>query len=164
MVRDYCDPQVFVASAAGDAILARRYAATIRFLSFLYFGESRPGLGAFTMRDLGLIRARRPDSDYEPRFADIDEAQSAYFFAAALADLARGADVAAPATWPGTAPHERPEPAGAESITFRYGCRRPRGSVRGGGWRANAVERVLVVQISSAARALSTSSGRTYIT
>ena len=100
MVRDYCDPSVFVASAAGDAILARRYAATIRFLSFLYFGESRPGLGAFTMRDLGLIRARRPDGDYEPRFADIDEAQSAYFFAAALADLARGADVAAPATWP----------------------------------------------------------------
>ncbi|MEL7537114.1 MAG: exonuclease domain-containing protein [Pseudomonadota bacterium] len=104
MVREHCDRAAFVAAVGGADMLVRRHTEVVRYLAFLYFGENRAGLAAFTMRDLGLIRARRPSADYEPRFADVDEAQSCFFYATAVADLSQAPQsaghMADPTQWP----------------------------------------------------------------
>ena len=104
MVREHCDHEQFVADVAAGQLVAQAHTDTVGFLAFLYFGDEAAGLSAFTMRDLGLIRARRPTDEYEPRFVDVDEAKSAYFFASTLSDVscerASPATTTHPTAWP----------------------------------------------------------------
>ena len=62
-------------------LLVQRRAAWVRFLLFLYFGEIRDGLSRFTLRDMGLVRTHAFTDDYEPRFADREEALDTFRFA-----------------------------------------------------------------------------------
>ncbi|MEM8982936.1 MAG: exonuclease domain-containing protein [Pseudomonadota bacterium] len=85
LVRAHCDPAEFVAGVA-STLFTQCYVQTVKYLTFLYFGAYRSGLSAFTMRDLGILRTRADEADYEPRFADLDEARSCFFYAQALAE------------------------------------------------------------------------------
>ncbi|MEM1403132.1 MAG: exonuclease domain-containing protein [Pseudomonadota bacterium] len=76
-----------------------------RFLLFLFFGHIQDGLTQFTMRDLGLVRASESSGEYEPRFAEREDAEHAYFFAQRLDRLQRDPGEAADlfgelAQWP----------------------------------------------------------------
>ncbi|MEM1263533.1 MAG: exonuclease domain-containing protein [Pseudomonadota bacterium] len=87
LVQQHCDPAGFVAGVA-DSLFTQRHVQTVKYLTFLYFGEYKAGLSAFTMRDLGLLRTRAEQADYEPRFLDLDEARSCFFYTQALAETA----------------------------------------------------------------------------
>ena len=78
--------QLFQLLANQQVVAQGRY-TTAQFLLFLYFGQVQDGLTPFTLRDLGLVRTQAADADYEPRFADREEAHSAFYFAKRLHTL-----------------------------------------------------------------------------
>ena len=67
--------------------IAQRRVDTVEYLVYLFFGRIQQGTLRFTMRDLGIVRAADTDADYEPRFADRDDALESYFFASRRARL-----------------------------------------------------------------------------
>lgn len=65
-----------------------RFDAVIRYLLFLYFGNTKGRLNQFSMRDLGIMRTRGNASDDETRFESADDARAAFFYASGEASLA----------------------------------------------------------------------------
>ncbi|WP_339773560.1 exonuclease domain-containing protein [uncultured Paraglaciecola sp.] len=59
-----------------------------QYLLFLFFGNLNSALDKFSMRDLGVLKTRNKDKQQGPRFSQLQEAQSAFFFASASAKLA----------------------------------------------------------------------------
>ncbi|MDH5344582.1 MAG: exonuclease domain-containing protein, partial [Gammaproteobacteria bacterium] len=90
-VRENVDPADFMAGLDDRRILVQLRHDAVRYLLFLYFGRIHDGLSQFTMRDLGLVRTLEPGDNYQPRFADRDEAREHYFFATRL-DAVEGTD------------------------------------------------------------------------
>lgn len=74
-------PERFVAQGRRD---------TLNFLLFLYFGRIEDNLQAFTLRDLGLVRAS--DALQSPHYDTPEEARTAFFYAKALHDFRHGTD------------------------------------------------------------------------
>ena len=83
-VHEHIQPGDFMAALDTSGILVQRRADAVRYLLFLYFGRIRDSLTQFTMRDLGLVRTQALQENYEPRFADREEALEHYFFASRL--------------------------------------------------------------------------------
>ncbi len=100
LVRAHDNADLFVDSFRDSGLLVRAHVDTVNYLVFLYFGEARTGLGAFTLRDLGLLSARRDDAGFEPRFCDTDTAEAAFFYAARLAGGKTAFLSSHPDTWP----------------------------------------------------------------
>ncbi len=84
LASERADPEQFIRQLDPERLLLQRRTDWVRFLLFLYFGEVREGLSRFTMRDMGLVRTHSFTEDYEPRFADREEAVETYYFAARL--------------------------------------------------------------------------------
>lgn len=76
-----CRSDEFLGRVNKERLFVQRRDAWVRFLLFLYFGESRDCLSQFTMRDMGLVQTHGFRDSYEPRFADRDEAMEAFYFA-----------------------------------------------------------------------------------
>lgn len=63
-----------------------------QYLLFLYFGDLVSKLDKFSMRDMGIFKTRKKASQQGARFADLAEAQSAYFYARHLQNLSLAND------------------------------------------------------------------------
>lgn len=61
--------------------------SALRFLLFLYFGNTRSRLNQFSMRDLGVMRTRADSVADVARFEHNADAQAAWFYADALSKL-----------------------------------------------------------------------------
>ncbi len=94
-VRQHASPEQLYQWLPTEGVLLQGRAEDVRFMLFLFFGRIQDGLSQFTMRDLGLVRARDAGDNYEARFTDRDDAADAYFFASQLADLQRSSQCAA---------------------------------------------------------------------
>jgi DNA polymerase-3 subunit epsilon len=81
VVRISCPPDEFLGRIKKNRLIVQRRDAWVRFLLFLYFGESRTCLSQFTLRDMGLVQTHSFRDSYEPRFADRDEAMETFYFA-----------------------------------------------------------------------------------
>lgn len=81
-----------LATSVPEYFISQGRAQDLRFLSFLYFGRIEDTLQAFTLRDLGIVKTPDFKADYTARFDTQDEAQSAYFYAAALQAFKHGSD------------------------------------------------------------------------
>jgi DNA polymerase-3 subunit epsilon len=81
LVLERCEAAEFMSRLDLRRLLVQHRAAWVRFLLFLYFGEIRDGLSRFTLRDMGLVRTHSFTDDYEPRFADREEALETFRFA-----------------------------------------------------------------------------------
>ena len=79
--REHMSGDEFMRALQHTRIFVQGRADEVRYLLFLYFGRVQDGLSRFTMRDLGLVRARDADAAYEPRFLERAEALESYFFA-----------------------------------------------------------------------------------
>jgi len=64
--------------------ITQGHRATLRYLSYLYFGKIEDNQQSFTLRDLGLRKTPDFKADYSARFDTRPEAQAAYFYADAL--------------------------------------------------------------------------------
>ena len=109
LARRHVLPADFMAEVATDRIVVQGYCREIRYLLFLFFGRLQDGLSQFTMRDLGLVRVNETRGNYEPRFAEREEAE-AHFRLAELAATVERSEVAGllrladeSSTWPGGA-------------------------------------------------------------
>ena len=80
-VRTNCHPEELVGRVNLERLIVQRQDEWVRFLLFLYFGESREELARFTMRDMGLVQTHSFRDSYEPRFTDRDEALETFYFA-----------------------------------------------------------------------------------
>lgn len=105
---EHCEPASFVATVDPERVFAQRRADIVQYLLYLYFGKLPDGLAQFTLRDLGLVRTHTFRDRYEPRFAELEEAQDHYYFAQRLKCLEADATIAGPqltaeyARWPAT--------------------------------------------------------------
>jgi DNA polymerase-3 subunit epsilon len=85
--RANCVPAEFMNRADLSRLVVQSRVAEVEFLMFLYFGRLQDGLARFTMRDLGIVRTHSFREDFEPRFADREEALEHYYFEKRLARL-----------------------------------------------------------------------------
>ncbi len=83
-----CDSTQFVAN---PAYLLKNRVATLDFLLFLYFGKRRDSLQSFALRDLGIVKTRSEQNEFQSRFPDRSTATAAYFYSV-LADEISTAD------------------------------------------------------------------------
>lgn len=60
---------------------------TLEYLLFLHSGQVDGSLQSLTLRDLGLIKAPKPNQKYGAQFECLESAKSAWFYAAALRDF-----------------------------------------------------------------------------
>lgn len=65
-------------SASLDDYLVSRFDTTLRYLLFLYFGNTKGRLNQFSMRDLGIMRTRADAARDSARFDDLHEAKTAW--------------------------------------------------------------------------------------
>lgn len=108
---DHVRAEDFIDRVATERIVVQGHCRAIRYLLFLFFGRLQDGLSQFTLRDLGLVRVNDSRGDYEPRFAEREEAEAQFFLAeqardverADAAGLARMADAASNWALPGFA-------------------------------------------------------------
>ena len=82
----------FDAADIPQTLIVQKRRESLRFLMFLYFGKIEDNLQNFTLRDLGLVKSGGFKSEYNARFDCPDDAQSAYFYAGAIADYQNGTD------------------------------------------------------------------------
>ncbi|MEM9687844.1 MAG: exonuclease domain-containing protein [Pseudomonadota bacterium] len=94
-VREHVPSEQLFDWLPSEGVLLQGRADDVRFMLFLFFGRIQDGLSQFTMRDLGLVRARDAREQYEARFPDRDDAVEAFYFARRLADLERDTQQAA---------------------------------------------------------------------
>ena len=86
--------------------ITQGHRATLRYLSYLYFGKIEDNQQSFTLRDLGLRRTPDFKADYSARFDTRPEAQAAYFYADALHKFKFGSEaeltayIDSVASWP----------------------------------------------------------------
>lgn len=64
--------------------LVKRFEPALRYLLFLYFGNTRGRLNQFSMRDLGIMRTRADAAITQARFAEANQATAAFWYASAL--------------------------------------------------------------------------------
>lgn len=95
VLRQRASPDELFQWLPSDQVVVQGRIEEARFLLFLFFGRIQDGLSQFTMRDLGLVRTQDAGELYEARFADLEEAVHAYFFASRLHDLRRNSEVGA---------------------------------------------------------------------
>ena len=74
----------FEAASMPAHFITQGHRATLRYLSYLYFGKIEDNQQSFTLRDLGLRKTPDFKADYSARFDTRPEAQAAYFYADAL--------------------------------------------------------------------------------
>lgn len=131
------DAADFVAALVTDRILVQQRSDEIRYLLFLYFGKIRNSLSQFTMRDLGLVRTQQLRDNYEPRFADRDEALEHFFFASRLDSTRQGKPSAAAIEnveyWP--APNFQGSAAMRDELAYKLGRRAERSGDKSGAMR-----------------------------
>ena len=61
-----------------ESWLVRRQQQTVDYILFLYFGDLHNRLQKFAMRDLGVLRTRTASQSQSARFAQLDEALTAF--------------------------------------------------------------------------------------
>jgi len=88
LARRHVLPADFMAEVATDRIVVQGHCREVRYLLFLFFGRLQDGLSQFTMRDLGLVRINHTRGNYEPRFAEREEAEAHF----RLAELTAAVD------------------------------------------------------------------------
>ncbi|MCU7553477.1 exonuclease domain-containing protein [Alteromonas sp. ASW11-19] len=88
-LNSYIAEQGWPASWSCDHYLYCEFDEHLRFLLFLYFGNTRGRLNQFSMRDLGIMRTRDDSASGEAvaRFDDADEASAAWYYAKELQAL-----------------------------------------------------------------------------
>ncbi len=69
----------------------------LSFLLFLYFGKILEGLSLYTLRDLGIKRMNKYQGEFKPRFKDLQDAESHFFYACLAEDIARAPEIS---LWP----------------------------------------------------------------
>ena len=67
--------------------LVKQFEPTLRYLLFLYFGNTRGRLNQFSMRDLGIMRTREDATGTAARFDSGEDAAAAFFYARGLDEL-----------------------------------------------------------------------------
>ncbi|MBD3585643.1 DNA polymerase III subunit epsilon [Salinimonas sp. HHU 13199] len=67
--------------------LLKTFEPSLRYLLFLYFGNTKGRLNQFSMRDLGVMRTRSDATSTQARFATLEDAQAAFYFASALDEM-----------------------------------------------------------------------------
>ncbi len=67
--------------------LVKTFDRSLRYLLFLYFGNTKGRLNQFSMRDLGVMRTRADAATDQARFASLEDAQAAFYFASALDEM-----------------------------------------------------------------------------
>lgn len=67
--------------------LLKTFEPSLRYLLFLYFGNTKGRLNQFSMRDLGVMRTRSDASSTQARFATPEDARAAFYFASALDEM-----------------------------------------------------------------------------
>lgn len=74
-----------------DGFVIQGHGEVLDFLSFLYFGRATEGrMQAFTLRDLGVLRAKSRDVRYKPRYAEVGEARMAFKHARLKREICEG--------------------------------------------------------------------------
>lgn len=105
--------------------LLKTFEPSLRYLLFLYFGNTKGRLNQFSMRDLGVMRTRSDAASKQARFVTLEDAQSAFYFASALDEMPYWPDEKlvqmASDNWPGT--DSAASEAYAEKYLFKLGCR-----------------------------------------
>lgn len=106
--------------------LVKTFDRALRYLLFLYFGNSKGRLNQFSMRDLGIMRTRQDTQDAQHgHFGSREEAEAAFFYVNALADLPYwdDAQLVAQARGPFLPAHEPASQAYADKFLFKLGSR-----------------------------------------
>ena len=65
---------------------------SLRYLSYLHFGQIEDNLQSFTLRDLGIRKTPNFKADYSARFDTLAEAKAAYFYADGLHKFRHGSE------------------------------------------------------------------------
>jgi DNA polymerase-3 subunit epsilon len=81
-------PSAVVQHEVCDDIKVKTFVNEWQYLLFLFFGNLKSALDKFSMRDLGVLKTRSKSKQQGPRFDDIEQAQSAFYFAQLQQQLA----------------------------------------------------------------------------
>lgn len=65
----------------------RQVDQVMRYLLFLFFGNTKSRLNQFSMRDLGVMRTRKRQRQGQARFTTLAQAQSTYWYARQVAQI-----------------------------------------------------------------------------
>ncbi|MDO6559471.1 exonuclease domain-containing protein [Paraglaciecola chathamensis] len=74
-------PSAVIQHEVCDDIKVKTFVNEWQYLLFLFFGNLKSALDKFSMRDLGVLKTRSKSKQQGPRFDDIEQAQSAFYFA-----------------------------------------------------------------------------------
>lgn len=75
------------ASLSVEHLLFCRFDATMRYLLFLFFGNTKGRLNQFSMRDLGIMRTRGQAVSDQARFELPEDAGAAFYYASRTGEL-----------------------------------------------------------------------------
>ena len=75
-----CDFEHLTALFPSSSFVTQERTETLDFLLFLYFGKSRDSLQAFALRDLGIVKTKSEQTQFEVRFKSHAMARSAFFY------------------------------------------------------------------------------------
>ncbi|WP_346766587.1 exonuclease domain-containing protein [Paraglaciecola sp. 20A4] len=78
------DTQIIATDPMLAEIKVKTFTQDWQYLLFLFFGNVSSALDKFSMRDLGVLKTRNKTQQEGARFSQLEEAQSAYFFANTL--------------------------------------------------------------------------------
>ena len=80
---------VFAEARETGEMYVPEHKETLGFLLFIYFGKLNDNLGAFALRDMGIVSVR-PQETYGARFESMAEAEAGYAYIRALQGLREG--------------------------------------------------------------------------
>lgn len=81
LLRNEVEQKGWPANFSSDDYLVCLFDEALRFLLFLYFGNTKSRLNQFSMRDLGVMRTRADSVSDVARFETKEDTQAAWFYA-----------------------------------------------------------------------------------
>lgn len=85
-----CNQMTIDSLGLPSQFIVKERSETLAFMLYLYFGKGREGLQAFALRDLGIVKTRANQKQFELRFSDRRVALAMFHYTTLAATISEG--------------------------------------------------------------------------